>query len=398
MRLLGELNHANGFRIDERNERVHAATTRNPSNQIHQLYEPMEDEISLLDLAITLAKHKRLIIGMPIAVALIAGIVTLFIPNTYKATTKIFPIGGKNVSTEIYVSLLKSEPVADSLVKRFKLQTAYNRATPEDAREQLIDVTQIALDKKDGTIGVNVSDHSGKLAAAIANGYADQLRQISEQLPITEASTRRISLEKQQVRAQQELIDAETALADFKAQSGDVGVNGNIEAYVKSSMALKAQIAAKEVELAFLRNGDDTMKNASYVRLQQEVNSLWSELGKVEGGSLLTGNFTKPQLDYLRLVKEQSYAQTNAMELRKQVALARIEESNNAANFQILQKAAIPDRPSSPQRSKIILIAALASVFLAVLWAFITEALQHAKQDPESSKQFQLLQRYLKWN
>lgn len=357
----------------------------------------MEDEISLLDLAITLAKHKKLILGMPIAVALIAGIVTLFIPNSYTATTKILPIAGKDVSKEVYVSLLKSDAVADSMVNRYKLQQAFNVASRADAAGRLISSTKISI-AKDGSIEVAVADQSAKNAAVMANAYADELTQISTSLPLSEVSIRRISLEKQLARARQGLTAAENALSAFKQQTGVVGLDPAIESYVREKNTIKGKIAAKEVELAFLRNGADAIKSASFLKLQQELSVLWAELGKIDSGLLLKGNFTQPQLDYLRLVREQSYAQTNVMELQKQVELARVDESESAANFQILQKAAVPDRPSSPQRSKIILIAALASGFLAVLWAFITEALQHAKQDPESSKQFQLLQRYLKWN
>ena len=360
-------------------------------------FDPMDDEISLLDLAITLAKHKKLILGLPLVVALVAGIVTLFMPKSYTATAKILPVGGKDISKDIYISLLKSQPVADSLVKRYKLQASWHVADAEDARDRLSAASKISL-AKDGSIEIEVRDRNASQAAALANAYAGRLQELSDLLPVSEASRHRIALEKQLARSTQEQNVAEKELAEFKAQNGDVGVSSNVEEYVKTSNAIKAQIAAKEVELAFMRNGSDAMKNSSFIKLQQEINSLWADLGKVENGLLLKGNFSKPQLDYLHLVRDLSYAQANYLELKKQVELARIEELNNAADFQVLQKAEAPDRPSSPQRLKIIPIATLASAFLAVLWAFITEALQKAKQDPESSKQFQLLQRYLKWS
>ena len=63
-------------------------STGNPQ---FQRPDPYDDEISLLDLAITLAKHKKLILGLPIAVAVIVAAVTLFMPATYTATTKLLP-------------------------------------------------------------------------------------------------------------------------------------------------------------------------------------------------------------------------------------------------------------------------------------------------------------------
>ena len=51
----------------------------------------IEEEISLLDLLIVLAKHKKLILGLPLLAAAVALVVSLQLPNIYTATTKILP-------------------------------------------------------------------------------------------------------------------------------------------------------------------------------------------------------------------------------------------------------------------------------------------------------------------
>jgi len=55
-------------------------TSELTDNPHFQRPDPYDDEISLLDLAITLAKHKKLIIGLPLAVAIVTAVVTLFMP------------------------------------------------------------------------------------------------------------------------------------------------------------------------------------------------------------------------------------------------------------------------------------------------------------------------------
>jgi LPS O-antigen subunit length determinant protein (WzzB/FepE family) len=50
-----------------------------------------DDEISLLDLLIVLAKHKRLILGLPLIAAVLAAGYSVQIPNTYTATTRVLP-------------------------------------------------------------------------------------------------------------------------------------------------------------------------------------------------------------------------------------------------------------------------------------------------------------------
>jgi len=95
--------------------------------------EQMEnDEISLMDLLIVLAKAKRLIVGLPLMVGVIAAVVVMLIPAKYTASTRILPpvIGqsstlallggmgggimgvGKNPS-DIYVTMIKSRSVED---------------------------------------------------------------------------------------------------------------------------------------------------------------------------------------------------------------------------------------------------------------------------------------------
>ena len=118
-----------------------------------------DDEISLIDLAITLAKHKKLIIGAPLIVAIVVAIYSFFIPPIYTADVQMLPpqqqssasamlsqlgaLGGmagaagiKNPN-DTYVAMLKSRTIQDSMIKRFKLQAVYKTKTPEQTRGAL---------------------------------------------------------------------------------------------------------------------------------------------------------------------------------------------------------------------------------------------------------------------
>src|SRR6266446_8737739 len=117
--------------------------------------EPTGDEISLLDLLIVLAKHKRLVLGLPLVVAIAAAIVSLLLPNIYTGTTRILPpqqsasaatallnqlggaagllagatggaLGIRNPN-DLYVGMLKSRTVADNLIAQFELAKVYDQ-------------------------------------------------------------------------------------------------------------------------------------------------------------------------------------------------------------------------------------------------------------------------------
>ena len=121
-----------------------------------------EDEISLLDLAIVLAKHKLLILGLPLLVAVITAGYSLTLPNMYTANTKILPPQGQASASvalaqagglaglagggfaaiknpnDVYIAMLKSRTVADKLIQRFGLMKSSDAKYPSAARDALV--------------------------------------------------------------------------------------------------------------------------------------------------------------------------------------------------------------------------------------------------------------------
>src|SRR6266852_869458 len=103
-----------------------------------------DDQVSLLDLLIVLAKHKRIVLGVPFVAAVVAAIVSLLMPNIYTGTTRILPpqqsasaatallnqLGGAagvlagatggalgiRSPNDLYAGMLKSRTVADNLI------------------------------------------------------------------------------------------------------------------------------------------------------------------------------------------------------------------------------------------------------------------------------------------
>ena len=122
---------------------------------------PDEEEINLLDLLIVLAKHKKTIIGVTFAAALLAVVVSLLLPNIYTGTTRILPpqqsqssasamlsqLGGLaglaggalgiKDSSALYISMLKSHTLMEKIVQRFDLQRVYEQKTMTDTGEPI---------------------------------------------------------------------------------------------------------------------------------------------------------------------------------------------------------------------------------------------------------------------
>ncbi len=385
---------------------------------IHHV-QPQEDEISLLDLAITLAKHKKTILVVPIISAMVAAVISLFIPNVYTADIQMLPpqqqsgassmlnqlgalgglagissgIGIKNPA-DTYVAMLKSRTLQDKLIKRFKLQIVYDKISLEKTRLALREATTVKVGK-DGIIGVSVEDRDPNRAAILANGYVDELQQMTQVFAVTEASQRRLFFEKQLLLSKQSLGDTEIAMKQLQEKTGIIQLDAQAKLVIGTAAQLKAQIAMKEVELGAQRTFS-TGDNPDYIRSQQMLAGLRSQLAKVETGTVTSSKVPEAGLEYMRKVRDLKYAETVYELLAKQFEVAKIDEAKQSSVIQVLDRALVPEKKSKPHRSMIVFLSSVVGGFFAILWVFSTEAFQNAKKHEASGLQLKLLQDYLR--
>ena len=373
-----------------------------------------DDEISLLDILIVLAKHKKLILGLPFLAAILAAGISLLMPNWYTATTKILPpqqsqssaaamlgqlgalaggagqaLGIKNPN-DTFVAMLKSRTVADNLIQKFGLKSVYDAKLMIYARKELASNTKIASGK-DGVITIDVDDKDPKRAADMATAYVEQLRDLTLHLAVGEAGQRRLFFETQLKKSKDDLARAEVDLKQFQQKTGLIDPRGQAGLTVSAAASLRAQITAREVQLAAMRTFA-TEQNPEMLRTQEELSSLRSEMARMEKnsstdkGDVLTpvGKAPEVGLEYIRKYRDVKYYETLFELLAKQYEIARIDEAKDATVIQVLDHAVEPEKKSKPKRALITILTALVAGFLALIWAFIREAGQRARQDPNN--------------
>ena len=382
-----------------------------------------EDEINVLDLLIVLAKHKKLILGLPFAAAVLAAGITLLMHNIYTATTRILPpqqqqstaaamlgqlgalagaagssLGIKNPN-DLYVGMLKSRTVADALISRFKLKELYEQDTLVETYKALDKVSDITAGK-DGIISIAVDDEDPKRAADMANAYVEELYKLTQTLAVTEASQRRLFFEKQLKLAKDDLASAEVAFKQTQEKTGVLQLDAQGQAMIEAVGALRAQIAAKEVEIGALRIFA-TEQNPDYLRIKQELTGLHAQLAKYETGGeadlVPVGKLPEAGLETVRKMRDVKYYETLYELLAKQYEMARVDEAQDSSIIQVLDKAVPPDRKSKPKRSLIVILTALTVGFLTMLVAFVRESMDKAKLDPQQATRITLLRSSLRW-
>jgi tyrosine-protein kinase Etk/Wzc len=367
------------------------------------------EEIDLLDLFIVLAKYKVWLIGVPFAAALLACGVTLLMPNIYIGRSIIMPpqqqggataallgaltggaaagLAGLKAQTpaDLYVGMLESRSIADVLIKRFDLQKLYAKDTLVDTRRELADRSKISAGRE-GLITIEFENEDPKRAAAVANAYVEELDRLTQGLAITEAAQRRLFFERHLQQAKANLAEAEVAMKQTQEKTGIIRLDDQGRVIVEAAAALRAQVAAKEVELGAKRSTFATDQNPDVIRLQHELAGLRAQVKKMEqsqvagGGDIFvpTGRVPEAGLEYIRRLREVKYQETMFELLAKQFEVARLDEAKEAAIIQIVDSAIAPDYKSKPRRAVIVIVVAFVAGMLTLVGAFISEVLSRA--------------------
>lgn len=396
-----------------------------PSNLPDNQTAEADNEISLLDLAIVLAKHKKLILGLPFVTAVLAAGISLLMPNMYTATTKILPpqsqssvggmlaqlggatglvgaLAGGSGPSAIYIAMLKSRTLTDNMNERFGLLKPDGAKYPWQGRKALSQVTTITSGK-DGIITIEVDDQDPQLAADLANAYVDELVKFANVLAVTQASRQRLFFERQMIQAKEDLAKAEVLARQSIQRDGLVQVDAQGSTMVATASNLRAQITAKEVQIGVMRTFAAD-RNPDLYLAKQEVESLRQELAKIEGVGSAKSATNSPSgqgVDSLPLLRNMKLKEVVFELFAKQYEMAKIDEAKDSAVIQVMDKALVPGGKSKPKRAQIVLVSALAALFIAILWAilweFVRERMAKAKADPEQATLLLDLKRYIAW-
>jgi uncharacterized protein involved in exopolysaccharide biosynthesis len=353
----------------------------------------------------------------------------LLVPSRYEATTQLMPpdsqagtgmaalsalagragglegfagdlLGVKN-SGALFVGILGSRTVEDRLIEQFDLQRLYRAVKMEDARMALASHTHIVEDRKSGIIAVTVTDHDPRQAAAMAQGYVEELDRLVERVSTSSARRERIFLEERLRAVKQDLDSAAQKFSIFASKNTAIDIPAQSKAMVEAAATLEGQLIAAEAEL----HGLEAMYTEQNVRvraLRARVSELRSQLGKMGGESGTsavpppgTDASTYPairQLPLLGVTYADLYRQTKIQEtvyelLTQQYELAKVQEAKEVPSVKVLDAAVMPTKKSFPPRGLWTVGGATLSLLAACTWILARQAWRNIDpQDP--GKQF----------
>ncbi|WP_310626187.1 Wzz/FepE/Etk N-terminal domain-containing protein [Limnohabitans sp.] len=201
------------------------------------IHNGQEDEISFLDILVTLAESWKLLVFGPLVAGVIAGGVSFLWPPTFESVAIVR-------LTEEEVALLHAAPLLDPLIERFGfLQKA--DGIKDDARSELKKHLSYAIDKKTKLATVVSKGATPEAAQALGQAAMDALFiELQPKGKEKEAILQEININNQSIADGVYLIERhrakENSLYSAKAQTVNLKLN-NLE------LGLRLQAKGKEV-------------------------------------------------------------------------------------------------------------------------------------------------------
>ncbi|MFI5072487.1 MAG: GumC family protein [Terriglobales bacterium] len=275
--------------------------------------------------------------------------------------------------SDMYLGMLASRSVEDDVIDHLGLMAIYHAKKRVDARNALKGQAKFKVDKN-ALISIEISAKDPKLAANIANAYLEALYRLNGSMVASSSAHRRAFYE-EQMESQKEALDAaEVALKQAEEKTGIVLPEGAAQAGLRTIVDLQAAIGSAEAKLSGIRMGA-TENNPQVMQARAELAELRAQLerqqadsAKQKPGTGLASSAALPGLamELVRKMRDVKLNETLYDTLTQQYERARIESLDPGPQFQIVDRAIVPERKAGPPR-KLIALGGIVLGFLAGL-------------------------------
>lgn len=219
---------------------------------------PHDQELSLLQLGVVLAKHWTLAVGFPLGSCILVGILLLLVAPTFTATTSFVPEANRqpllpgnlaglagqfglslgaepSQSPRFYADVAKSREILERvLLTRYAVSGSANSAPDsatllqwlpvrgrdladslERGRKKLRKRLSVRVDMQTNIVSLSVDAKDPLLASQIANRFIEYLNDFNAKTRQSQARERRKFIEERVQQGEQDLRDAEEGLKTF---------------------------------------------------------------------------------------------------------------------------------------------------------------------------------------
>ena len=217
-----------------------------------------------------------------------ASTATIIIPShpPSAAASALEAFGGLNIlggGYSVYLDILHSRKVADELIPQFDLMHHYGVDKLWKA-EQALGASSSMVVTGEGLLVITVFDRDPKLAAQLANAYAQELEKLNGRLAITAAGQQRVYYEQQMIREKNALADAEVALTAVQQKTSLIAPEMQMGQDLGALAGAQGNRRQLEVQLQSLQQGA-TDQNPEVIRLKSQIASVSAQIAQMQAGA-----------------------------------------------------------------------------------------------------------------
>jgi tyrosine-protein kinase Etk/Wzc len=336
---------------------------------------------------------RKFIIINTISALLLSIIISVLLPNWYKATTsllspkqpdllsnlsatssvlkgisglsKLGGLGQKSNSYN-YFAILKSRTTMEKVVQKFDLITVYD--TPDRSLEKTIkelsENTRFEEGEDDNII-IDVFDKDPNRAAEMSNYFLEVLNEVNTRIGTLEARNNREFMGQRLQEANQMLYKAEEELRKYQEKSGLI-ITSEQSSGVDAVASLYVMKLKKELEYSILKQSVSADNNALQ-QIHLELNELQKKVSTIPQTGIAS----------LRLYREVIIQQKIVEFLVPLYEQSRIEEQKDVPVLLVLDKAVKPERKTKPQRSLIVLISTFSILAFSIAMVFFMQSIKN---------------------
>lgn len=302
---------------------------------------------------------------------------------------------GQNSSAEVFVKILTSRSIADSLITRFNLLKRYDIDSSERslAIDQILGKIEAEADKQ-GVISITYSERTSFLsnkaeqqeaavfAATIVNNAIDILDKLNQQKSVTRARRSRIFLEKVKEAKRLEMDSAQRAMQTFQEQNKAIALDKQLDAALSS--VIETQTMIQKAKLELIRAESDLNSDQRTVQsLRSQLALLQRQQQNTEAGKNEVDVLGIPFKNVPELARQYATLKLN-LEVSTQVYVLlesqynqeQIQEARELPTVSVLDWAAPPLFPSSPRKTIIVGVTGILLVVFSVLGVYFYDGLQ----------------------
>jgi uncharacterized protein involved in exopolysaccharide biosynthesis len=342
----------------------------------NKITENSDDEISLIDLFAVLWQRKKMIVAITVIAALLVVAVSVvslklppelgFLPNEYTpqalmlinnsgssgggissminssglgglASLAGISMPGGQTYSELAQYLVGTNTLLDSVINKFDLVKRYKvKNFPiAETREKLKKRLIAAFDEDSGVFSIGFTDYDPSFARQVVNYCVDYLGNWFKEL----------------------------------------GLDKNV--LQKANLEQNIQNTFNEIR-----------------RLEEESHNLERSVSTAYG----LGAGSSIMLETRRIALELQAQQEIYKQLKVQLELTNVIIASETPVFQILEMAEVPDKKSKPSRGMLCIIVTFAAFFFSVFLAFLLNALENIRQDPEAMAKLRTKEKHAEGN